>query len=154
MNKKHGLVNSPEYKTWAMMLVRCRNKNNHAYPRYGGRGIKVCKRWESFENFYADVGAKPSPKHSLDRIDNNGNYEPSNCRWATMLEQGRNKRNNAMLTLNGVTKCISEWADITGIKRRTIHARISYGWPVEKVLTASLMTKAEAGRIGGTSRHV
>lgn len=90
--KNKNYVIAPEYKTWHMMVQRCTNPNNDGYGDYGGRGIKVCDRWLNFEDFYADMGDRPSLKYSLDRIDNNGNYEPSNCRWATQTDQSRNQR--------------------------------------------------------------
>jgi hypothetical protein len=89
----HGLSNTSEYHTWYSMKYRCNNTNSKDYPDYGGRGITICDRWlESFDNFYKDMGEKPTAKHSLDRINVNGNYEPSNCRWATIAEQSNNKR--------------------------------------------------------------
>lgn len=87
-----GSPRPPEYRSWAMMLSRCRNKNFHRYRDYGARGIGVCKRWEQFENFLADMGPRPSLDHSIDRINNDGNYEPGNCRWATRKQQAANKR--------------------------------------------------------------
>ena len=91
-NKKHGFSNLPEYGVYKTMISRCTNTNRHNYYRYGGRGIKVCDRWlESFENFYEDMGERPSKKHQIDRIDNNGNYEPSNCRWILLYENAINK---------------------------------------------------------------
>lgn len=109
------------------------------YANYGGRGITVCERWEKFENFLADMG-EPPPGMELDRIDVDGNYEPSNCRWATEAEQVRNrrraKRSTNMLTFRGETLCISDWAKRTGIKRRCIHDRLSkMNWSVEDALT-------------------
>lgn len=92
MNYKHGLRHSSEYSTWVNMKTRCYNPNNEKYPVYGGRGIKVCDRWLKFQNFYDDMGPRPSENHSLDRIRNDRDYEPSNCRWATQKQQSLNKR--------------------------------------------------------------
>jgi hypothetical protein len=91
--KKHGKTYTAEYRSWYAMKARCKNEKNKSYEFYGGRGISVCERWiKSFENFFADMGHKPSPKHSIDRIDNNGNYEPTNCKWSTPSEQVKNRR--------------------------------------------------------------
>jgi hypothetical protein len=89
------------YRAWNNLKKRCNNPNNISFVYYGGRGIKVCRRWKKFENFIADMGLPPSEKHSIDRIDNDGNYEPSNCRWATREEQANNKSNNKFITHNG-----------------------------------------------------
>jgi hypothetical protein len=91
----HGLAHTPVYNVWCTMKARCSNLNSTRYEDYGGRGIRVCERWLSFENFYADMGDRPSAKHSIDRINNDGNYEPSNCRWATPLQQRHNQRKSA-----------------------------------------------------------
>jgi hypothetical protein len=93
-NKKHGLTDTIEHRAWARIRRRCNSPTYHNYPDYGGRGIKVCERWDSFENFLADMGPKPTPKHTIERVNNDGNYEPSNCKWATQLEQNRNRRGN------------------------------------------------------------
>jgi hypothetical protein len=128
-NTKHGKTLTTEYYAWVAIKKRCYNPNNKDYKDYGQRGILVCDAWkDSFENFLLDMGNKPSPEHSLDRIDVNGNYEPSNCRWATRKEQQRNKRNNVMFTYKGETKCISEWSEITGLSFQVIQSRINTGW--------------------------
>lgn len=125
--KTHGRTGTPTFKTWGSMLARCRDNKNTKYHNYGGRGISVCEHWHDFSNFYADMGERPSPKHSIDRIDVNGNYEPSNCRWATREQQGRNKRNNRLITINGRTQCTAEWAEESGVSRNTIELRMKRG---------------------------
>lgn len=135
----HGLRDCPEYTSWYAMKERCCNPNNIGYERYGGRGIVVCSRWRnSFKNFYADMGPKPSPTHSLDRIDNNSHYSPSNCRWATLAEQARNKRTNNLLTLGDETLCITDWAKRTGIASTTLYARLKRGWSVQQTLETAV----------------
>lgn len=129
-NKKREL-----YPTWKAMVSRCRNKNDPAYLRYGGRGISVCERWNEFATFVKDMGDKPSPWMTLDRIDNNGNYEPSNCRWATRSQQGNNTRMNKRLEHNGVNRTLMEWANDTGIPYQTIVWRFNQGWDSTEILT-------------------
>ena len=125
-----------EYGTWSDMKQRCSNPRHRKYHRYGGRGIVVCERWQCFKNFFADMGRRPSIRHSLDRIDNNGNYEPGNCRWATTKQQARNTVSNQLVSFQGETLCLAEWAERKGIKPLTLRARIfEYGWTVERAMT-------------------
>jgi len=135
-NSTHGMSSKPEYKTWVRMKTRCYNKKEKNYSDYGGRGIKICKRWrESFDNFYVDMGEMPQGKSSIDRIDNNGDYTPDNCRWADNYEQARNKRSVPMIEYSGENRCLAEWSEITGIKKSTIHMRINtYKWTIGRSL--------------------
>lgn len=131
----HGMKWSPEYKSWEAMMQRCNNEKRKDSKDYLGRGISVCDEWRSFEKFYADMGHRPEGT-SLDRIDNDGNYEPGNCRWATSIEQGRNQRTNRMLSFNGKVMCLSEWASELGMSVGTLHSRLNkYKWTIEKSLT-------------------
>lgn len=131
-----GGVLSPEYRCWRSLRNRCLNKNDHGYSRYGGRGISVCARWRhSFPNFLADMGRKPSPEYSIDRIDNDGPYQKSNCRWALRVTQARNRRNNRKLEFRGECLCISEWAERFGSRYQRIAARLQRGWSIEKAIT-------------------
>lgn len=132
---RHGESKKPIHNIWCTMHARCKNPNNGMYHRYGGRGIKVCERWHDFENFKADMGPRPSTKHSIDRIDNNGPYSPENCRWATQKEQGANTSKNRRLTLNGVTKTMGQWTEYLGLSEDTISRRMKKGWPIEDVLS-------------------
>ena len=126
---------TPEYQCWISMRSRCYRKSCHAYHNYGGRGIFVCDRWDRFENFYSDMGPRPSPNHSIERIDNNGIYSPQNCRWATRKEQQNNMRVNNTITHNGITLNVTEWAEKLNINRATLFTRLRHGWSAEKVLT-------------------
>ncbi len=130
LNRTHGLHNTDVYKAWSNMIGRCRNKNNVYYRCYGGRGINVCDRWlNSFENFYKDVGDRPSSLHSLDRIDNDGDYTPENCRWATVKEQSRNRSTTKLTTdlveeIRGLLRgniTQTELANAFGVDRKTIY---------------------------------
>lgn len=130
--KRGGKRDFKSYQVWRSMIQRCRDKD---YPNYGERGIKVCKRWLIFENFFEDMGEKPDGM-SIDRIDNNGNYEPSNCRWATSKQQTRNYRRNHFITYKGKTMCIKEWSEKLGIDARLVYGRLSKGWgPISSLTT-------------------
>lgn len=139
----HGMSGTPEYLTWLRMKQRCYDENSTRYEDWGGRGIKVCDHWRhSFENFFSDMGKKPSPEHSLDRIDNDKGYSPENCRWASPKEQSRNSRRNRYLTHNGMTLRLGEWVKQTGLNRTTITQRIdSCGWSVEEALTTPVLRR-------------
>jgi hypothetical protein len=122
------------YSIWIGMRQRCTNPNAPHYGCYGGRGIKVCERWQLYENFLSDMGERPTGL-SIDRVNNDGDYEPSNCRWATKQEQVENTRSNRTLTLNGETLTLSAWARRLGWPPVTIHNRLLRGWSVEDALT-------------------
>lgn len=137
LKDSHRMSKTKIYGIWMAMKERCRNKKCKGYKNYGSRGIKVCDRWlNSFENFYKDMGERPKGK-SLDRIDNNGNYTPENCRWATPIEQGNNMRKNRLLTYNGKTLTVTQWSRIIGINNRTIFDRISRRLEIEKILSST-----------------
>lgn len=132
---KHGKRGTRIYSIWRNMKDRCFNKNEKAYPRYGGRGITVCEEWKEFLQFYDwSMSHGYADDLTLDRINNDGNYEPENCRWATMKEQANNRRNNSCLTYNGETKTLSEWADYIGIPYSRLEHRYNSGMPIEKIL--------------------
>lgn len=128
---------SPEYITWMSMRERCHNSKQKNYVNYGGRGITVCERWDRFESFLADMGPC-SPGMSIDRIDNSGNYEPSNCRWADRKTQCRNRRSNRLLTIGDTTASIAEWSEKVGIKPGTLSYRICHGWTPEEAIRTPL----------------
>ena len=137
----HGMTaaavrkSSSEYWIWNTMIQRCTNPRARNYSDYGGRGISVCESWRFFPNFFADMGARPSKLHSLERMDNEGGYSPANCCWATRREQNQNRRNNRLLTARDETKCLAEWARALGCSHTTILARIRLGWSEERAVT-------------------
>jgi hypothetical protein len=133
--RTHGHRHTSVYNIWRNMIQRCKPSSADRFKYYAGRGIRVCKRWRTFENFLADMDGMPTPQHSIERINNDGDYEPSNCRWATATEQGSNKRNNILLTLKGRTQTLAAWARERHIKRLTLRKRLQLGWDVEKALT-------------------
>lgn len=135
-SKSHGMSDCREYRIWAQMIKRCHNPNATTFSRYGKKGIYVCAHWrESFPLFIHDMGFCPSPKHTIDRIDNNSGYERTNCRWVTPREQCRNRNNNRLLTFGEKTRCIAEWSEEFHIHRDTLRDRIKRGWSVELALT-------------------
>ncbi len=126
---------TPEYRCWILMRRRCNNPNTPEFKHYGGRGIRVCKRWDDFECFLADMGVKPSPRHSIERIANEGNYEASNCKWATRIEQANNTRGNRVLAFEGQTQTLTQWSRRVGIDVGCIQKRLKLGWTIKDALT-------------------
>lgn len=142
-NYRHGKSKCGTlYYTWSKVKDRCYNKNSPDYKDYGARGVVVCDRWlHSFESFLDDMGEKPTPDHSIDRIDTKGNYEPENCKWSTDLEQANNTRNNHVMTLNGKSQTAAQWARELGVNPASLLDRIYRGWSVERALTTPLWGK-------------
>ena len=139
MMTTHGMYKSAEYATYSHMITRCYSANYKRFNDYGGRGIFVCRRWRrSFESFYKDIGERPSKKHSIDRIDNNGPYAPWNCKWSTRKEQCRNTRKNVFLTYNGENKTIAEWSELLKINDSTLRKRIARGWSIERAINTKV----------------
>lgn len=131
----HGMTGTPTFISWDSMKQRCLNPKHKSYSDYGGRGVKVCKRWlESFENFLADMGEHPDGM-TLERDEVDGDYEPSNCRWATSKEQGNNRRNSRHITMGGKTMTIAQWAEELGMSRQALRHRINSNWTEEDILT-------------------
>lgn len=132
--RQHGLGNTPLAAVWRAMINRCHNPKSTAYRRYGARGIWVCQRWrESFLAFVEDMGSRPDG-HQLDRTNNDGNYEPGNVKWVLPQANQRNRSDNRLLTHDGHTRTITEWAEVTGIKMGTIWKRLELGWSAERTL--------------------
>ena len=132
----HGMAGSPEYGVWLGMKRRCRRPKARDYGNYGGRGVRVCERWrKSFKAFFEDMGARPSPEHSIDRIDGEGDYEPGNCKWSTRREQNRHRRDNRFFEFNGEKLCLTDWAKRYGMRKVTLHDRLARGMSIEAALT-------------------
>lgn len=140
--RKHGMGKSRIFKIWAGMRKRCLNPNCIAYNDYGGRGIKICKDWDSFETFYNDMNIGYSDSLSLDRINTNGDYSPQNCRWSTMKQQNNNRRNNRVVVCDGISKTLAQWAEVSGIKQNTISNRIKVGWDIKDAIYKQPANKA------------
>jgi hypothetical protein len=162
-----GMGGSTEYRIWANMRDRCMRKKCPAYRYYGGRGIRICRRWDSFAAFYEDMGPRPAGK-SLDRIDNDGDYKPGNCRWATVEEQANNKRQNVKLTHRGVTRTLAEWDRHLGLVVGAMHYRVTVaGWSTAKACSTRSLAQhpdkahrrevaldVSRGEAGGTAREL
>lgn len=133
-NRTHGMARTPTWRSWDHMLQRCENPKNDRYRNYGGRGICVCAAWHSFESFFRDMGTRPTGK-TIERINNNGNYEPVNCRWATSKEQANNTRTNHLLQYEGRTQTISAWEQEVGASPNSIRSRLQRGWMPERAIT-------------------
>lgn len=138
-----GRTSLPEYDVWNGMIDRCCRPKCSGYKHYGGRGITICKRWrDSFWAFFHDMGPRPPSGYSIDRINNDGNYEPGNCRWATRTEQARNTRVNRIITHDGKTMCLAEWAEYAVVSDHVIGARLKLGWDFQEALETPLHGKS------------
>lgn len=142
----HGCRKTPEYRAWQAMFTRCTNRKHDSYHRYGGRGITVCKRWVSFTRFLSDMGWRPTSKHSVDRVNNNKGYSPSNCRWSTIAEQSRNRENNKYLTFSGTRMTVTDWAQRLGMPQSTLWYRlVRLKWSVKKALATPTQKHGPVG---------
>lgn len=141
----HSMSYTPEHSTWSKLKSRCLNKSSPDYKEYGKRGISVCDRWlRSFQNFFDDMGPKPTPAHSIDRVNNSKGYSPENCRWATPAEQSSNRRNCIYYSIDGVDYCLAHAANYFGIKENTVRSRINTGWTLGDALTIPVGTRRPA----------
>lgn len=145
-NTTHGMSRTPTHNSWRGMVERCNNPKHEFYRYYGGRGVSVCERWLSFDNFYYDMGDKPKGC-SIDRINTNGNYELNNCRWSTIKEQARNARSNRLIKYKDRVQCVAAWAEERGMNKNVLEMRLLRGWPVEEAIERP----AKQGRINANS---
>lgn len=134
-NTTHGLSRRPEHAIWSGMHQRCADHRHPTYASYGGRGITVCDRWQTFENFYADMGPRPTPAHTIDRKDNDRGYDPENCRWITRSQQSRNTSRNIIVLWRGQRMCLKDAAALTNISYNTVKERVRRGWTPERALS-------------------
>lgn len=142
----HGLSKHPDYHIWKGMVARCRKPESKDYPYWGGRGITVCDRWaDSPQAFFDDMGPRPSKKHSIDREDNFGNYEPGNCRWATYKQQASNRRSNRVIEHGGRSMTLADWAIESGIRIDTLHRRLVNGWDFARAISEPVVDE-DGGR--------
>lgn len=140
-NKTHGLSGTPAHRSWECMKQRCFNPKRERYSRYGARGITVCERWLTFENFLADMGERPE-NTTLDRINPDGNYEPGNCRWATQHTQDRNRSGVTLLTHDDKTQCLSDWSKDLGLNRKTLREKLKRGQSIAEISAQTAQTNA------------
>ena len=144
---RHGLSYTPEYRAWQTMRHRCTCPASPAYARYGGRGITICDRWlNSPANFLADMGPRPSPRHEIDRIDNNAGYSPENCRWVVRSVNDRNRRSNHWIEYRGERRVLQEWCDLLGLPRDTVGWRLRQGWTTAMAFETPVRPKAGSSR--------
>lgn len=134
-SRTHGQSKTPEFRVWTYIKNRCYNRNDPKFRYYGARGIRMCDRWKDFTLFLADMGRRPFAGATIDRKDNDGNYEPNNCQWSSKTAQARNRRTNNLLTFEGKTQCVTQWAEITGLPTTTIYQRKLAGWSDAETLT-------------------
>ena len=153
LKTKHGLWQTRSYEVWSSMVKRCTRKSSRNYHRYGGRGITVCERWLDFENFYADMGERPEGL-TLERIDNEKGYYPENCKWATVAEQNRNRKNNVNITIDGVTKCAKDWGDMARVNMSVITGRVRKGWDGAQAVFTPVKTGSLMVTINGVEKAV
>jgi hypothetical protein len=150
----HGLTYTPEFYVWRTMKARCYNTKCPKYPRYGGRVIKVCDEWlNSVKSFYKDMGARPSPKHQLDRIDNDGNYSRNNCRWILPVENANNRSNHRLITFNNETLTEAQWCKRIGIGRGNVAKRLANGWSIEAAVTTSPTPREHRKKVVKPNNH-
>lgn len=140
-NASHGMSKTPEYKIWLGIRTRCECPTATGYQWYGAIGRTVSDEWKSFETFYHDMGQRPSPRHSIERVNNSLGYSKSNCIWATRPEQMRNMGRNHMITFEGRTQCLQAWADELGINKSTLRKRLKRGWSLERAFTKSVQVR-------------
>ena len=140
-SRTHGMSNTSEFNIWSKIKERCTNPNVRAWKYYGGKGITLCERWLKFEYFYADMGPRPSPEHSVDRVDCTKGYSPDNCRWATHEEQANNRTNNVRITRDGITKTMKQWASELGVTYSVVKERRLSGVPDSELFAPSVRKK-------------
>lgn len=140
-----------EYRIWGCMKERCLSPNASSYTRYGGRGITVCERWlNSFESFLEDMGRRPGPEYSIERVDNEQGYSPENCVWATPQQQARNRMGTRLIKFRGEVRCVADWADALGISRSALYQRLrALNWDSEKALTQTVRSRPRLIEFGG-----